>query len=135
MRGPHTEWTQPEVETKIKSQIMFPVFLTFSILYLAKACDAISTASCCISSVMSAFLITAFRCSVMVASFRERELCRLVHRNEMKTFLNRLGLQKNNAVKERNFDERHNPPFWPNRAVHDTPTFCDDVERIVILKM
>ena len=40
--------------------------LTFSMLYFAKAADAISTASCCISSLISAFLITAFRCSVIV---------------------------------------------------------------------
>ncbi len=34
---------------------------TFSILYFSKAWDAQSTASCCISSDISAFLITAFR--------------------------------------------------------------------------
>lgn len=36
------------------------VTLTFSMLYFSKACVAQSTASCCISSLMSAFLITAF---------------------------------------------------------------------------
>ena len=40
--------------------------LTFSILYLDKATEAISTASCCIGSDMSAFFITAFLCSAML---------------------------------------------------------------------
>ena len=39
---------------------------TFSILYSDKALEAMSTASCCIFSSMSAFLITAFRCSLIV---------------------------------------------------------------------
>jgi hypothetical protein len=39
---------------------------TFSMLYLDSASDATSTASCCMSSDMSAFLITAFLCSAIV---------------------------------------------------------------------
>ena len=39
---------------------------TFSILYSDNALEAMSTASCCIFSSMSAFLITAFRCSLML---------------------------------------------------------------------
>ena len=39
---------------------------TFSMLYFDKAADAISTASCCIASDMSQFLMVAFRCSAMV---------------------------------------------------------------------
>jgi len=42
-------------------------------LYLLRAWDAQSTASCCICSDMSAFLITAFRCSVMVDSTFETD--------------------------------------------------------------
>ncbi len=42
--------------------------LTFSMLYFSKACVAQSTASCCISSDMSAFLITAFRSAILVKS-------------------------------------------------------------------
>jgi hypothetical protein len=48
---------------------------TFSILYSESAFEAISTASCCIWSLMSAFLITAFRCSLMAASCFTGELC------------------------------------------------------------
>lgn len=43
---------------------------SFSMLYLARAWDAMSTASCCISSDISAFLITAFLCSVILALFQ-----------------------------------------------------------------
>jgi hypothetical protein len=39
---------------------------TFSMLYSESALDAMSTASCCIFSSMSAFLITAFRCSPLM---------------------------------------------------------------------
>ena len=49
-------------------RVLPPRSLTFSMLYLDRACDAQSTASCCMSSDMSAFLITAFLCSVMVVS-------------------------------------------------------------------
>ena len=42
--------------------------MSFSILYFSNAWDAQSTASCCMSSDMSAFLITALR-SAMFASF------------------------------------------------------------------
>lgn len=44
------------------------ILLTFSILYFSIACVAQSTASCCMSSLMSAFLMTAFR-SVIFDSF------------------------------------------------------------------
>jgi len=40
---------------------------TFSILYSDSAFDATSTASCCIWSDISAFFITALRCSLMVS--------------------------------------------------------------------
>lgn len=40
--------------------------LTFSILYFDSATDATSTASCCIASDMSAFFMTAFRCSAIL---------------------------------------------------------------------
>lgn len=39
---------------------------TFSMLYIESAWAAQSTASCCISSDMSAFLITAFLCSLIL---------------------------------------------------------------------
>ena len=52
---------------KVTSDYRCTTWLTFSILYSDKALDAISTASCCIWSPMSAFLMTAFRCSLMVA--------------------------------------------------------------------
>ena len=45
------------------------ISLTFSMLYFDKAWDAQSTASCCISSDMSAFFITAFLCSVIFCGF------------------------------------------------------------------
>ena len=57
---------------------------TFSILYSDRALDAISTASCCIWSLISAFLITAFRCSLMMvkletgARFLYGDGCKLV---------------------------------------------------------
>ena len=41
---------------------------TFSMLYFANACEAQSTASCCMLSDMSAFLITAFLCSVIITA-------------------------------------------------------------------
>jgi hypothetical protein len=40
-------------------------YVTFSILYFSNACDAQSTASCCISSDMSALLITALRSAIL----------------------------------------------------------------------
>merc|ERR1712087_596729 len=40
--------------------------MSFSMLYFSRACVAQSTASCCMSSAMSAFLITALR-SVILA--------------------------------------------------------------------
>uniref|UniRef100_A0A1L8E7S8 Uncharacterized protein n=1 Tax=Haematobia irritans TaxID=7368 RepID=A0A1L8E7S8_HAEIR len=40
--------------------------ISFSILYFSNACVAQSTASCCISSLMSAFLITALRSDIFV---------------------------------------------------------------------
>lgn len=43
--------------------------LTFSMLNFSKACVAKSTASCCISSFMSAFLITAFRSDMFVVGY------------------------------------------------------------------
>ena len=48
----------------LKYLIVQLFLLTFSILYFSKACVAQSTASCCISSDMSAFLITAFRSAI-----------------------------------------------------------------------
>jgi hypothetical protein len=39
---------------------------TFSILYFSNACDAQSTASCCISSDISALLITALRSAILL---------------------------------------------------------------------
>lgn len=41
---------------------------TFSILYFSSACVAQSTASCCISSLMSAFLMTALRSDILAAN-------------------------------------------------------------------
>ena len=44
---------------------MVAVFhFTFSMLYFSKACVAQSTASCCISSDISAFLMTALRSAI-----------------------------------------------------------------------
>lgn len=42
-------------------------WLTFSILYFSSACVAQSTASCCISSLISAFLMTALRSDILAA--------------------------------------------------------------------
>ena len=53
--------------------------MSFSMLYFSMACVAQSTASCCMSSDMSAFFITAFR-SVMVALHRQREQSKTVKR-------------------------------------------------------
>ena len=47
-------------------QLNVAVLQTFSMLYSDSAFEAISTASCCIWSPMSAFLMTALRCSLMV---------------------------------------------------------------------
>jgi hypothetical protein len=47
----------------------FCLFLTFSILYSDNAFDAISTASCCIESTISAFFITAFLWSLIVSYY------------------------------------------------------------------
>ena len=44
---------------------------TFSMLYLDRATEAISTACCCIGSDMSAFFITAFLCSAMLQSISD----------------------------------------------------------------
>uniref|UniRef100_A0A7G3AE33 Putative conserved plasma membrane protein n=1 Tax=Lutzomyia longipalpis TaxID=7200 RepID=A0A7G3AE33_LUTLO len=40
--------------------------ISFSILYFSRACVAQSTASCCISSLISAFLITALRSDIFL---------------------------------------------------------------------
>ena len=55
---------------------------TFSMLYLDRATEAISTACCCIGSDMSAFFITAFLCSAML-EFSERTACVYVIGNEI----------------------------------------------------
>jgi hypothetical protein len=48
--------------------------MSFSMLYFSMAWVATSTASCCISSVMSAFLITAFRSDIFFKTLtKERE--------------------------------------------------------------
>lgn len=57
--------TQPHDECSGLCESERESALTFSILYFDNAWDAISTASCCISSLISAFLITAFRCSAI----------------------------------------------------------------------
>jgi hypothetical protein len=53
-------------------------------LYSDKARDAISTASCCSFSSMSAFLMTAFRCSLMVARLFARRLAASIHEERNK---------------------------------------------------
>lgn len=47
---------------QISAQLTFLMYaaMSFSMLYFSMACVAQSTASCCMSSDMSAFLITAF---------------------------------------------------------------------------
>ena len=65
-KGHGTNQSINNLNKKIK---VFPInILTFSMLYFSKACVAQSTASCCISSDMSAFLITAFRSAILVKS-------------------------------------------------------------------
>lgn len=46
--------------------------MSFSILYFSMACVAQSTASCCMSSDMSAFLITAFRSDMVTLQKEQR---------------------------------------------------------------
>jgi len=61
-----------------------PMNLTFSMLYLERAIEAMSTASCCIGSDMSAFFITAFLCSAILKSMPKlpsRGYCSCVHKN------------------------------------------------------
>ena len=48
--------------------------MSFSMLYFSKAWDAQSTASCCMSSDMSAFLITAFRSAIVFFRTKKKEL-------------------------------------------------------------
>ena len=62
---------QIKISTKKKqstSSLAYQKELTFSMLYFESAWEAQSTASCCMSSDMSAFLITAFLCSDMLVS-------------------------------------------------------------------
>ena len=47
--------------------------MSFSILYFSNAWDAQSTASCCMSSDMSAFLITALRSAMFASCFGLQE--------------------------------------------------------------
>lgn len=47
--------------------------LTFSMLNFSRACVAQSTASCCISSLMSAFLITALRSHILSFVFLSKQ--------------------------------------------------------------
>ena len=60
-------WSINNVKTRYKQYIIIQN-LTFSMLYLDRATEAISTASCCIGSDMSAFFITAFLCSAILES-------------------------------------------------------------------
>lgn len=46
--------------------------MSFSMLYFSMACVAQSTASCCMSSDMSAFLITAFRSDIVTLQWEHR---------------------------------------------------------------
>ena len=55
-------------EEKYQSSYIFHSPLAFSMLYFDRAIEATSTASCCMASDMSAFLITAFLCSAILKS-------------------------------------------------------------------
>ncbi|CAH0365833.1 unnamed protein product [Pelagomonas calceolata] len=49
--------------------------MSFSMLYFSSACDAQSTASCCMSSLMSAFLMTALRSILLSRRVCETRAC------------------------------------------------------------
>lgn len=83
--SPHTIITDKRIDASVSKMVVPPtqkhrhgfstyIYLpTFSMLYSDSALDAISTASCCIWSPMSAFLIIAFRCSLMADGWFEND--------------------------------------------------------------
>lgn len=80
--------------------------MSFSMLYFSRACVAHSTASCCMSSDMSAFLITAFLSVMVAVAEKKHNTQRTIHQPHRESTLDRLPFLPSRHSKS--------PPSSPN---------------------